>query len=353
MNNASRSKTIIENSTIVRILFIVSIFIGSAFLLYKAYVPIIWTIIAFFLALALEPFIEFTMKILGGPTSTKRRGLAIFVCFVIISILLSGLLLILIPPFVDQLNNMIRTIPSWYEQFLASDNPITSYLRQHKITDSITANQLAALSNYALSLGRGLFMTGFAIVMIAIFTFYMSLEGPRWFEVLLRYQPPDKRALRREMLIKMHKTVTGYVGGNLFTSLIASITAGITLALLHVPYALTLAVTVGVVNLIPMIGTNLAIFIVCTITLLSSGPTKALIMLIFFICYQAFENSYLSNQVYARAVQISPLVVGISSLLGGFMAGFLGALIAIPVAASMQILVKFYLDRRYQEMNRA
>ncbi len=343
----------ISNQTIVRILFITSIFIGSIFLLYKAYLPIIWIIIAFFIALAMEPFIAFTAKLLPGKESTKKRGLATLICFLIITIFLGGLFIVLIPPFVGQINNMIRTIPSWYEQFINSNTTFANYFNQLQISDLVTTSQLSALSNYALSLGRSIFMTGFALIMIATFTFYMCLEGPRWFEVLLRYQPATERANRRQMLIKMHRVVTGYVGGNLFTSLIASITAGISLVILQVPYALALAVTVGVVNLIPLIGTNLAIFIVCTITLLSSGFTKAIIMLVFFICYQTFENSYLSNQIYARAVNISPLVVGISSLLGGFMAGFLGALIAIPVAASLQILLKYYLDRHYASRKQA
>lgn len=342
----------VSNQTIIRILFISSIFVGIIYLLYKAYQPIIWTLIAFFLALALEPLVVFITKLLPGEESTtKKRGLAIFIAFLAVVLVFGVLLFLLIPPFIEQLNGMIKSIPGWYEQMMQSNSALAQYLKNFPISSSVTAEQISSLSNYAIGFGRSLFMAGFGIVMIIIFTFYMSLEGPRWFAVLLRYQPKNERETRRRMLIKMHKTVTGYVGGNLFTSLIASTTAGIALAILNVPYALTLAATVGVVNLIPMIGTNLAIIIVCAITLLSSGLSKAIIMLIFFICYQAFENSYLSNQVYSRAVSISPLIVGISSLLGGFMAGFLGALVAIPVAASLQILVKYYLDRRYNEMN--
>ena len=96
-----------------------------------------------------------------------------------------------------------------------------------------------------------------------------------------------------------------------------------------------------------MVGATLAAIIIVLLSLILKGLSPAIIMLIFFIVYQQIENNLLQPIVYSKSIKISPLVVGIAALFGAIIAGLVGALIAIPLAASLQILIKDYLDRTH------
>jgi predicted PurR-regulated permease PerM len=159
-----------------------------------------------------------------------------------------------------------------------------------------------------------------------------------------RWRVENKRH-HQELANEMYHTVTGYVTGNILTSVVASIAAWIAMLVVGVPYSAPLAITVGVVDLIPLVGATLSSIIVITVALFQS-LTAAIIMLIYFIVYQLLENHILQPLIYGKTVQISPLLVLISVLIGAGLGGLLGALVAIPVAASVQILVKDYLKTR-------
>jgi predicted PurR-regulated permease PerM len=147
----------------------------------------------------------------------------------------------------------------------------------------------------------------------------------------------------------MTKTVSGYVNGNLLTSLIAGVVAAVFLAILKVPYAAALGLLVFVLDLIPMLGATLAAVLVCGFVLVYGGVNPAIVTAIFFIIYQQIENNLLQPFVFSKTVKISPLIAGVAALFGAVLAGLIGALVAIPIAASFQILAKDYLDRRYPQ----
>jgi predicted PurR-regulated permease PerM len=179
-----------------------------------------------------------------------------------------------------------------------------------------------------------------------IMTIFMVLEGPKWIQLFWKYQPEEGREKRRELLRQMHGTVTGYVGGNLFTSLIASIASTTMLIIVGAPYAFSLGLLVGIVDLIPMIGASLAAVLVCLVVLVFKGFGPALVMAIFFVIYQQVENHILQPLVFSKAVQVTPLVTIVALIVGGSLAGFIGALVAIPVAASIQILLRYHFENR-------
>ena len=158
---------------------------------------------------------------------------------------------------------------------------------------------------------------------------------------------PSKRKHRQQLAKEMHQTITGSVSGNLLTSLIAATAASVFLAILHVPYAIPLGIIIGLTDLIPMIGATLGAIIVTSATLIYTGPAKAIIVLVFFVIYQWIENNTLQPMVYHRTVQISPLLAMFAALCGIRLGGLVGALFAIPLAASAQILVKDRLENRH------
>jgi predicted PurR-regulated permease PerM len=180
-----------------------------------------------------------------------------------------------------------------------------------------------------------------------VFTFFLVLEWPKWHDIVWKYQDPKKRKRRKELYARMQKTVSGYIGGNLLTSIIAGIVAVIFFAIFKNPYAIALGFMVAIFDLIPMFGALIAAIIAVSVVLVYGGVSQAIITAIFFLVYQQIENNILQPYVFSKTVNISPLIAGVAALFGASLAGLIGALVAIPIAASLQILVKDYLDTKY------
>ena len=138
----------------------------------------------------------------------------------------------------------------------------------------------------------------------------------------------------------------GYVTGNVFISVIAAVASAIALFALGSSYAIALAVVVGVLDLIPLAGATLAAILVSAVVFVELGWVRGLIIVVFFIVYQQLENHVLQPVIYGRTVQLSPLVVLISVLIGAELAGILGALAAIPVAGIVQAVGREFLVNR-------
>ena len=149
------------------------------------------------------------------------------------------------------------------------------------------------------------------------------------------------RAVGRDV----YGTVSGYVTGNLLISLIAGTLTTVVLLALGVPFAVALGVIVAILDLIPLAGATIAAIIIGTVAFLHS-ITAGIVVVIFFIVYQQIENHLLQPIVYGRTVQLSPLVILISVLIGAELAGVLGALAAIPVAGSLQVVFADWLRHR-------
>jgi predicted PurR-regulated permease PerM len=145
--------------------------------------------------------------------------------------------------------------------------------------------------------------------------------------------------------------VGGYVTGNLLISVIAGVSTTIVLLILDVPYAVALGLLVAILDLIPLAGATLAAIIVTTVAFLTSIPA-GIIVLAFMIVYQQIENHLLQPLVYSRTVQLSPLAILISVLIGAKIAGILGALAAIPVAGAIQVLLLAWLRARRERGSR-
>jgi predicted PurR-regulated permease PerM len=157
---------------------------------------------------------------------------------------------------------------------------------------------------------------------------------------------PDAQRPRAERIAdKIYRTVGGYVTGNLFISLIAGVSSTVVLLILDVPYAVALGLIVAILDLVPLAGATLAAIIVSTVAFITSVP-DGIIVVVFFIVYQQLENHFLQPIVYSRTVQLSPLAILISVLIGAELAGVLGALAAIPVAGTLQVLILEWIQAR-------
>jgi len=305
-----------------------------------------WVFVALFLALALDPAVRFLQT-----HGMRRRGAAAAVIYITAIVAIGLLAALLVPPLIDQASGLADEAPNYVEDVTAGRGPLGFLQRDYQLVDKIreaTANRgtlplgnAGALVNF----GRGIVTTIVGLITIVFLTLFMILEGPRWIERGLDLMPRAQRPRWRNVGQQISQTVSGYVTGNLLLSVIAGTSSTIVLLIMGVPFALALGLTVAILDLIPLAGATLAGILLATVGFLTS-ITAGIVVLTFFILYQQLENHVLQPLVYGRTVQLSPLVVLVAILVGTEVAGVLGALGAIPVAGTLQILLLDWLRHR-------
>ena len=340
----NRTELVISTRTVMRVLTTILLFVAGIEFVIILQTQLIWLAISFFLALALTPATDWLARFMPK----KNRGLALFILLLSCLGIFIYMVVVLTPPLIEQLSNLVRNFPAYWENLVTSNSSFGSLLRNLDVQNIVTSNQdkiLGSLSNAGAWLG-GIASGVIALITIFTLTFFMVIEGPRWMEILWRYQSPRRREARKAIAQDMYDTVSGFVAGNVATSVVAAVVTTIFLLIMRVPSPLALGILVGLLDLVPLIGATLAAVVVSLFVLAFGGVPAGVISIIFFIVYQQIENNILQPLVYAKSVSISPLVVGVAALLGASLAGFFGALVAIPVAASLQILIKDILERK-------
>ena len=308
-----------------------------------------WIFIALFLALALNPAVDRLER------RIKRRGLATGVIYLMALAATVGVALLFIPTLVHQVNDFAGKVPDYLNDLTKGRGRLgflqTKYHLVDKAREALNnggASKLFGVSGTALALAKGIVNVVLATVTIAFMTFFMLLEGPKWVESFFSLLEPASTRRWRAVGRDIYRTVGGYVTGNLLISFVAGTLTTVVLLATGVPFALALGLIVAILDLIPLAGATLAAIIVGSVAFLHSIPA-GIIVIVFFICYQQVENHILQPVVYGRTVQLSPLVVLISVLIGAQLAGVLGALAAIPVAGSLQVIFRDWLRQRRGE----
>ena len=308
---------------------------------------LIWIGVAVFLALALNPAVDWLQR-----HGVRRRGLAVGITFVAAILVIVGLAATIIPTLVTQVNDFVDAVPGYVEDLTAGRGKLGFLEREYHITERVRdalaqggATKVLGISGTALAVTKGIVTAVVATVTIAFLTFFMLLEGPKWVERFYGLLPVEKQPRWRAIGDQIYRTVGGYVTGNLLISLIAAIASTLVLLLVGVPYALALGLVVGILDLIPLAGATIAAILVSTVAFLDSTQA-GIIVLVFFVLYQQLENQVLQPVVYGRTVQLSPLAVLIAVLIGAELAGVIGALAAIPVAGAVQVILLDWLAHR-------
>jgi predicted PurR-regulated permease PerM len=197
----------------------------------------------------------------------------------------------------------------------------------------------------ALTAVEGIAATLIGTIIIAFLTFFMLLEGPEWRERCTGLIPETHRAMLERIGAGVYQSVRGFVTGNLLASLLAGLVAMTIMLVAGVPYAVPLGLFVAIVELVPYVGPLVATIVVTAVALTVS-VTSALVALALLVVYHAIEGHTLRPFLYGRAVKLSPLAVLVAIVVGTEVAGILGALLAIPVAGSIQVIIRELLDRR-------
>jgi predicted PurR-regulated permease PerM len=308
-----------------------------------------WIFIALFLTLALNPAVDRLEH------RIKRRGIATGTVFIMALVAVALVGWLFIPTLVDQVNNFAHKVPDYLDDLTKGRGRLGFLQTKYHLVDKARnaldeggASKLFGLSGTALAVAKGVVTAVVATLTIAFITFFMLLEGPKWVERFLSLLKPASRPRWKAVGHDIYRTVGGYVTGNLLISLIAGTLTAIVLAIMGVPYAIALGLIVGILDLIPLAGATIAAIIVGAVAFLHSIPA-GIVVVAFFIVYQQVENHILQPVVYGRTVQLSPLVVLISVLIGAELAGVLGALAAIPVAGAIQVIFLDWLRHRRGE----
>lgn len=304
-------------------------------------------IVAFFLALALNPPVSFLARRLPK----RSRGLATALAYVVVLGFISLLVFTIAPPMVSQTRELADNLPGYIEDIKTSDQPIPRWLQRNGVTDELEVSRSQVLDGLTsagtpiLSLVKTIFTSIATTLMVLVITFLMLVEGPGWFEKFLSLQPPDKLKHRKELAQKMYRVVSSYVSGQLLVAFLLATFSFVMLSVVGLPYALPLAALVGMLGLIPLIGNPVGALILVSVGLINSLST-GLVLLVAFTIYQQFENYVLQPRIQSKKLEVSPLTVIVAVLFGATLSGLVGALLAIPVAASLRILVNDYIARR-------
>ncbi|MBI3983741.1 AI-2E family transporter [Candidatus Microgenomates bacterium] len=345
LSELMKLKLTIENHTILRVLTVTGLFIGSVAFVWTTRQVWILLLVAFFFALALNPPVSW----LARKLPKRSRGLATALAYLLVILVLGLLLYALIPPLAKQGRELVNDFPTYIDSLETSDTFIARTARKFGVADDLRiskdeiAQNLSRAGNPLLTALKRITSSLVSILTVLVLTFFMLVEGPRWLTNFWALQPRGKEDHRRELAQRMYRVVTGYVNGQLLIALIAGVAAFIMLTVLSVPYALPLAAVATVLSLIPMIGATLT-GVVLVIVGLFQSLTIGIVLLVFYVLYQQFENYVLQPKIQARNVEISPLTVLVAAIFGVTLAGLLGALLAIPVAACIRILVKDYIE---------
>ena len=330
------------------VLLLIVIAVGITLnLLWIARHVLAWIFIALFLALALNPAVDWVQG-----RGVRSRGLATASVYVVAVGVVVAIGALFVPTLVNQVNDFANKVPDYLHDLTSGRGRLGFLQSKYHLVDKARdalheggAKKLFGLSGAAVAVTKGVITAVVATITIVFLTFFMLLEGRHWMDRFYSLLPEQSQPRWRAVGHDIYRTVGGYVTGNLLISLIAGTATTIVLLIVGVPYSVALGLVVAILDLIPLAGATIAAIIVAIVAFLHS-VVAGIVSVAFFIAYQQIENHILQPVVYGRTVQLSPLAVLIAVLIGAELAGVLGALAAIPVAGAVQVILVDYLRHR-------
>lgn len=336
------SDTFPTTRQILRVVAVVVLSALALWLIYLARDPLSWIVIALFLAVAIS-----------GPVNWLARRMprwaAIVLTYLLLFLIPAGIVALIVPPVVSQVAGFAEKAPAYARDLndFVQRNPTFRKLDEkydvtHKIEQEAgklpgqIPNAASALGDF----GVGLVSSLFALLNILILSIFMVASGPRWARAALRLLPPERAARLEPLGREIARTVGNYMAGAVGQAILAGLAALIVLEILGVPFAGALAVVMALGDLIPLVGATIAAVFIGVVTVFADFPTATIVWAIFAVVYQQVENSVIQPRIQSRAVAIEGFVVLVSVLVGGSLFGIVGALLAIPVAASAQIALR-------------
>jgi predicted PurR-regulated permease PerM len=333
---------------IVRVVLVVVCVAAVLYLMFLLRRPIGWILISIFLAVALSPVVNYLDR-------RMKRGFAIALTYLGLLLVPIMLIALIVPPLITEANNFAENVPQYADdltKFVQENDRLREINKDYDVTGKLEEEagklpeRLGGAAGTLRDIGFGIVNSLFALLTILVMTAFLLGSGPVWRDQILASRPPKQRQRLRRSLEHMASAVSGYVAGALTIAMIAGIQTFIVLSILGVPFSGPLAVVAGLMSLIPMVGATIAAVLIGVVTLFENFPTATIIWAIWAIVYQQLENNLIQPQIQKRTVKVHPFITIVAVLFGGTLLGVLGAIVAIPVAASIQILFREYVDLR-------
>ena len=333
---------------IVRVVVVVVCAAIALYLLWRLRKPISWVLISIFLAMALSPPVNYLSR-------SMKRGLAIAIVYIGLLLVPVLLIALIVPPLITEANNFADNVPQYADdvtKFVEENERLRDLDKDYDITGKLEEeagklpDRLGGAAGTLRDIGFGIVSSLFALLTILVMTAFLLGSGKQWTDRIIRSRPPEQRDRLLRSREHIASAVSGYVAGALTIAVIAGIATYIVLTILGVPFSGPLAVLAGVMSLIPLVGATIAAVLIGVVTLFEDFPTATIIWTIWAIVYQQLENNLIQPQIQKRTVNVHPFITIVAVLFGGTLLGVMGAIAAIPIAASIQILVREYVDLR-------
>jgi len=303
-----------------------------------------WVLIAMFLAVALNPAVDALQRWLR-----LRRVPAISLTFLLGIVFTGGVALLLVPPLIDAGQQLADDAPGYVDR-LGRTGLVQDLDQRYDVIDRLKGfvNDLpdrlggaGAAVDVVQTLLSGL-LGGLTVMVLA---FLFLIYGRNLRDQAVAMLPERGRVRALDVLDRMYKSVGGYVAGNLVVSVIAGVTAYIVLTILDIPAAAALAFWVAIADLVPLVGATVGAIPATAVAFFSGWPIGVAVAG-YFLVYQQIENHFVQPVIMRRTTSLNPLLVLVAVLLGAQLLGILGALIAIPVAAMIKILIQDWWAHR-------
>jgi predicted PurR-regulated permease PerM len=328
-----------RTSEIIRLAAIATLTVIAVIALLLFFVKIrsilLWVLIGIILAIALQPAVGWLVR-----HRWNRILASLVVSFATVAVLAAAVVAIAWPV-VGQSDDFIRALPRLVTSLFGNGGELHFLeVRIHVIErlKSVTPGQVAnvVLGNQQTivsAVTKAAFILAATITILTIMVMLL-IEGPRGWTAILDALVGDERRWVARIGENFLRATGGYVRGNLAISLVAGLSSYVVLKILGVPYAETLAVLVAILDIVPLVGATIGAVIVCIVGFATGTTVDGIVLIVFFVAYQQFENNVLQNVVYAKTLTLSPLVVFIAALIGATLAGIVGVLLAIPIASA-------------------
>jgi predicted PurR-regulated permease PerM len=334
-----------------RIAFTAAMGVALAYGLVQAIVAVrsvlILLLVSAFLAIGLNPAVE----------AMERRGVsrprAVGIVLVGVLLFFVGFGFAVVPPIIDQVGQLVDKAPDYIRQLQSNQRVADLDARYHFLTKakdylSHPENAGTAVFGGVLGVGKVVFSAFFSTLTVLILTLYFLSNLPSIKASAYRAIPRSRRARVGLLADEILERVGGYVGGALVIAACAGVTTFIVLLVLGVPYPVALALLVAITDLVPLVGATIGAAVV-TIVAFFVSVKVGVIAAVYYIGYQQFENYVLYPHVMKRSVDVSPAATVVAVLIGGSLLGVLGALLAIPIAAAVQLVLQEVVIPRQDE----
>ncbi|HZD54944.1 MAG TPA: AI-2E family transporter [Candidatus Aquicultoraceae bacterium] len=308
--------------------------------LYLARQVLVLIVVAGFAAMAMNPAVLF----LEGRRLGRRAAVAV-VC--LLALVLSVLVLVsFVPVLAEQGKNLASAAPDLVEMLRNNSVALWADREFGLIERSRAAVQehMAAVAGSVVGIVTSVFRGIFGFATVVVLTVFMLLFGGELFDEAVALADPGRRDRIRAVTERIQRKVGGYVAGTLLVALIGGVATAVVLVILGVPYFLPLSLAMTLLGIVPYAGPAIGGVLVVSTTFAAAGRTAGVVMLIFFLAYQAAENNLLQPLVQRRTIRMNPLIILSVMLVGTSLAGVVGALLALPLAGAVQVVLREVLS---------